>query len=435
MNLWSAGLLGLTFSSPGEFVFRFPPGTPLVGGLGLRWYGLLMAVAVLVGLILTKALAESRHLEKEPGKASERVELLALWLVISGFLGARLYYVLTHWSEFQDNPLSAFAIWQGGLIIHGGVLAGALALYLYCRTTGINGWKYADVLTPGLILGQAIGRWGNFFNSEAYGAPIPPDSPWPLRVYIPPQAREPEYSQFEFFHPIFFYESVLNLLLFALLMGMFWRFPKLKDGTWVWTYVVGYSLIRIPYEILRVSAVAYLPGTSIKAAYVASGLGLVIGIGMLIYMYRLRFDPDLEQLAAWLSEQAGLAPEAAQKPSGTGLGYSTETSPRRPVGSCHPRHAPLSRHPCPSPVSWLNGSCSCGNCFVAWKAGIPLRKGWPKPVSAVAIRLNQGHSLTPKEKAGPGSKTFRPADLGPANPPPLPSTPTAKWAGESASRQ
>ncbi|MFS8889509.1 prolipoprotein diacylglyceryl transferase, partial [Synechococcus sp. R55.1] len=137
MNLWSAGLLGLTFSSPGEFVFRFPPGTPLVGGLGLRWYGLLMAVAVLVGLILTKALAESRHLEKEPGKASERVELLALWLVISGFLGARLYYVLTHWSEFQDNPLSAFAIWQGGLIIHGGVLAGALALYLYCRTTGI----------------------------------------------------------------------------------------------------------------------------------------------------------------------------------------------------------------------------------------------------------------------------------------------------------
>jgi len=312
MNLWRAGLLGLTFSSPGEFVFRFPPSTPLVGGLGLRWYGLLMAVAVLVGLILTKWLAESRHLEKEPGKASERVELLALWLVVSGFLGARLYYVITHGSEFRDNPLSAFAIWQGGLVIHGGVLAGALALYFYCRATGINGWKYADVLTPGLILGQAIGRWGNFFNSEAYGAPIPPDSPWPLRVYIPPQAREPEYSQFEFFHPIFFYESVLNLALFALLMGMFWRAPKLKDGTWVWTYVVGYSLIRIPYEILRVSAVAYLPGTSIKAAYVASGLGLVIGIGMLIYMYRLRFDPDLEQLAVWLSEQAGLAPEAAQ---------------------------------------------------------------------------------------------------------------------------
>ncbi|MEN9212052.1 MAG: prolipoprotein diacylglyceryl transferase [Thermostichus sp. DG_1_6_bins_120] len=308
----SSGLLGLTFSSPGEFVFRFPVDTPGVGGLGLRWYGLLMALAVLIGLILTKALAEARHLEKEPGQAGERVEMLALWLVVSGFLGARLYYVLTHWSEFSDNPLSAFAIWRGGIIIHGGVLAGALALYFYCRATGINGWKYADILTPGLILGQAIGRWGNFFNSEAYGAPIPPDSTWPLRVYIPPQAREPQYSQFEFFHPIFFYESVLNLVLFALLMGMFWRAPKLKDGTWVWTYVVGYSLIRIPYELLRVSAVAYLPGTDIKAAYVASGLGLVIGVGMLIYMYRLRFDPDLEQLAVWLSKQTGLETEVAQ---------------------------------------------------------------------------------------------------------------------------
>jgi phosphatidylglycerol:prolipoprotein diacylglycerol transferase len=311
MNLRGTELLGLTFSSPGEFVFRFPPSTPLVGGLGLRWYGLLMGIAVLVGLILTKALAEARHLEKEPGKASERVEALALWLVVSGFLGARLYYVLTHWSEFQDNPLLAFAIWRGGIIIHGGILAGALALYLYCRATGINGWKYADVITPGLILGQAIGRWGNFFNSEAYGAPIPPDSSWPLRIYVPPEAREPEHSQFEFFHPIFFYESLLNLVLFTLLMGMFWRFPKLKDGTWVWTYVVGYSLIRIPYEILRVSAVAYLPGTSVKAAYVASAVGLVLGIGMLIYMYRLRFDPDLEQLAAWLAEQAGLELETA----------------------------------------------------------------------------------------------------------------------------
>jgi phosphatidylglycerol:prolipoprotein diacylglycerol transferase len=94
-------------------------------------------------------------------------------------------------------------------------------------------------------------------------------------------------------------------------MGMFWRFPKLKDGTWVWTYVVGYSLIRIPYEILRVSAVAYLPGTSIKAAYVASAVGLVLGIGMLVYMYRLRFDPDLEQLTAWLAQQAGLEQETA----------------------------------------------------------------------------------------------------------------------------
>jgi phosphatidylglycerol:prolipoprotein diacylglycerol transferase len=130
-----------------------------------------MGIAVLVGLILTKALAEARHLEKEPGKAGERVEALALWLVVSGFLGARLYYVLTHWSEFQDNPLLAFAIWRGGIIIHGGILAGALALYLYCRATGINGWKYADVITPGLILGPSHWALGQFFQLRGLRCP------------------------------------------------------------------------------------------------------------------------------------------------------------------------------------------------------------------------------------------------------------------------
>lgn len=310
-------ILGLVLRSPGPFVFQFPDGWPLVGGSGIRWYGLLMAAAVLVGLFLAKYLAEQRRLEPEPDKASERVEQLALALVLGGFLGARLYYVAVHWDEYSGNPLAALAIWQGGIIIHGGILAGALVLYLYCRWTGINGWKYADVLVPSLILGQAIGRWGNFFNAEAYGAPIPPDSAWPLKEFIPPearvvdQARGIDYSQFETYHPIFLYESVLNLVLFAILIGMFWKAPKLKDGTWVWTYLLGYSLIRIPYEILRISAVAYLGNTPIKAAYLASAVGIVLSVGMLIYLYRFRFDPDLEAITQWLAETAELEPATA----------------------------------------------------------------------------------------------------------------------------
>lgn len=308
--------------SPGPYLVRFPESLPLigkvVGGSGLRWYGLLMAIAVLVGLFLSKYLAEQRHLEKEPGLAAERVERLAIWLVLAGFAGARLYYVVTHWSDFQDNPLAAFAIWQGGIIIHGGVIAGALALYLYCRFTRISGWKYADILTPGLCLGQAIGRWGNFFNSEAYGLPIPEDSTWPIREFIPAEARvvDPargiDYSQFETYHPIFLYESLLNLVLVAILLLMFWKAPKLKAGTWVWTYVIGYSLIRIPYEILRVSAVAYLGNTSIKVAYVASAVGIVLGVAMLVYMYRFRFDPDLESIAHWLEQASGLESQVAE---------------------------------------------------------------------------------------------------------------------------
>lgn len=302
-------LLGLVLRSPGPFMFRMPEDWPLIGGNGLRWYGLLMAIAVLVGLFLAKWLAERQKLEREPGKAGERVELLALWLVISGFFGARLYYVATHWSDFSGNPLAALAIWQGGIIIHGGILAGGLALYIYTRITHIDGWRYADILMPPLILGQAIGRWGNFFNQEAYGSPIGEN--WPVREFISPEVRLPQFADQEFYHPIFLYESLLNLLLFALLMGMFLKAPKLKPGTWVWTYILGYSLIRIPYEILRISAVAYLGNTDIKAAYVASAIGIVLSVGMLIYMYKFRWDPDLEGTTLWLQTTASLDPDTA----------------------------------------------------------------------------------------------------------------------------
>jgi phosphatidylglycerol:prolipoprotein diacylglycerol transferase len=95
-------------------------------------------------------------------------------------------------------------------------------------------------------------------------------------------------------------------------MGMIWKAPKLKEGTLVWTYLVGYSLIRIPYEILRVSAVAYIGNTSIKAAYVASAVGIVLGVGMLVYMYRFRFDPDLAEITQWLSPQVNLDPLAVE---------------------------------------------------------------------------------------------------------------------------
>ncbi len=301
----------LVLTSPGPFIFQFPESWPLVGGAGLRWYGLLMAASVLIGLFLAKSLAEWRQLEKEPGQASEHVEQLALWLVLGGFAGARLYYVLTHLGDFEGNPLAAFAIWQGGIIIHGGVLAGALALYVYCRLTRINGWAYADTLTPSLILGQAIGRWGNFFNSEAYGTPIAPDSWWPIREFIPLDSRLPQLSTTELYHPIFLYESVLNLVLFGILYSTMRAYPKLKDGTWVWMYVIGYSLIRIPYEILRISAVAYLGSTSIKVAYLASAIGLILGISMLVYMYRFRYDPDFAAITTWMTTVSGIDAEAA----------------------------------------------------------------------------------------------------------------------------
>lgn len=311
-------LAALVLRSPGEFVFRFPESWGGIGGFGLRWYGLLMTLAVLLGFFLTQYLAERLKLEPEPGQAAAHVEALALGLVLGGFAGARAYYVLSHWSEFADNPWSSLAIWQGGIIIHGGIIAGALFLFLYARRTGIDAWKYADILVPGLALGQAIGRWGNFFNAEAYGAPIPADSAWPIREFIPEAMRvfDPlrgiDYRQFEFYHPIFLYESILNLGLCLILLTLLLKMPKLKPGTVTWVYVVGYSLIRIPYEILRVSAVAYVGNTSIKVAYVASAVGILVGVAALVYMYRIRFDPDLHALTATLTETGQLDWDVAQ---------------------------------------------------------------------------------------------------------------------------
>lgn len=271
------------FTSPGPVLVDIGPFT-------VRWYGLLIASAVLIGVSLSQYLARRRSVD--PDLLGD----LAIWLVVGAIPCARLYYVLFEWENYAQQPQDIFAIWKGGIAIHGAILGGLLAALIFARLQRISFWQLADLVAPSLILGQAIGRWGNFFNSEAFGRPT--DLPW--KLLIPLDRRPPGYTQFEYFHPTFLYESLWNLGVFALLMVLFFwglRHPgRLKVGTLFLVYLVAYSAGRFWIEGLRMDSLMLGP---LRIAQVVSLTEILIGLLGLVWLYRLRRSlPDVVPAAA-----------------------------------------------------------------------------------------------------------------------------------------
>lgn len=265
-------LLGFQFSSPGPVIFELGPFT-------VRWYGLLIASAVLIGVSLSRFLATRRHVNPE------LLSDLTLWLVIGAIPSARLYYVLFQWSEYAQNPGDIIAIWKGGIAIHGAIIGGLVASLIFARLNKVSFWQLIDLVAPSLILGQAIGRWGNFFNSEAFGRPT--DLPW--KLYIPPERRPPGYGNFDYFHPTFLYESFWNLMVFGLLLTLFFRDvrgkQRLKVGTLFLVYMVAYSAGRVWIEGLRTDSLMLGP---LRIAQVVSLTGMALGLLGLAWLYLLR---------------------------------------------------------------------------------------------------------------------------------------------------
>ncbi|MEO0768610.1 MAG: prolipoprotein diacylglyceryl transferase [Cyanobacteria bacterium J06649_4] len=255
------GALVSVFQSPGPDIVSIGPFT-------LRWYGLLIASAVLIGVTLSQYLAKKRGIDPE------KVGDMVIWLVIAAIPCARLYYVLFEWQSYVGRPADIFAIWRGGIAIHGAVIGGTLATILFARLNKLSFWQMSDLIAPSLILGQAIGRWGNFFNSEAYGRPT--DLPW--KLYIPRTG--------EFVHPTFLYESIWNIGVFAILIGLFWwglKNPnKLRAGTLFLVYMVAYSAGRFWIEGLRTDSLMLGP---LRIAQVVSLVGIVAGCAGLIWTY------------------------------------------------------------------------------------------------------------------------------------------------------
>jgi phosphatidylglycerol:prolipoprotein diacylglycerol transferase len=257
----------------------YPPVSPIIVQLGpfaLRWYGLLMAIAV----ILAAQLA-SREVERRGLKSDDLWDLL-LWVVIPGFLGARLYYVFiqsprAELEQYLSHPLRVLQIWEGGIHIFGGFIAGAIALFLYCRVRDLPALKFLDSIVLALPLAQAIGRWGNFINQELYGPPT--TLPWGLR--IDPQHRIPPYNDLNQypdtvrFQPLFLYESIWNLIGFGILFWISRRFKnQLKDGDMTLLYLIWYPLGRFFIEFLRTDS-WFFPGTPFNVVHILSAAAIL----------------------------------------------------------------------------------------------------------------------------------------------------------------
>jgi len=258
----------MLFQSPGPIFFKF-------GFITIRWYGLMIASGFLL------ALTAARKMAVKTGLDSEKFVSLALWAFLCGVLGARLYYVSLNLSHFIGSPGEILATWNGGLSIHGGIIGGAGAGYIYLKRQKLAAMKYLDLLACVTPLAQAVGRWGNFFNSEAFGLPVA--DTFPLRLFIPPESRPMMYHNAKFFHPTFLYESIYDLLIFVFLYFFAYRRLCKYPGLVVFVYISLYSLGRIVIEQIRIDSVAYYHGMPVPLLVSAGMLGASLCAMMSIY--------------------------------------------------------------------------------------------------------------------------------------------------------
>lgn len=236
---------------PQATIFSFGP-------LVLRWYGLLLVLAIIFAVYYALFKAKNK-----PAVASEHLDSLFFYLLIFGIIGARLYHVLFFsWGYFSHNLLDIFKIWQGGLAIQGAILASILVIYFWTRQDlskqarqdlskqgkkyFLSFWQISDWLAPALALGQFLGRWANYFNQELYGLP---SKMW-FAIPIEYKNRVEGFEQFSHFQPTFFYESILNLVSFGFLVFLVRK--KVKPGLVTLVYLANYSLIRFFLEFVRI---------------------------------------------------------------------------------------------------------------------------------------------------------------------------------------
>lgn len=269
----SSALGGVLASIPSPEVNGFD-----IGPIPIRYYALCIIAGIIAAVFLTNFRLTRRG--AEPWVVID-ICLLAVPLAI---VGARIYHVLTHpgfyfgegsnpWNPFE--PGSVWAIWEGGIAIYGALIGGAVGAYLGCRWTGIRFWTFADALAPGMLIAQALGRFGNWFNKELFG--LPTDLPWGLEIPADNPAFPPGLAPGTLFHPTFLYEVIWNLLGAAVVLWVGYRF-RMQWGRQFGLYLVWYSAGRILWESIRIdpSEIYFGIRTNVWAAIFGVVLGLVI---------------------------------------------------------------------------------------------------------------------------------------------------------------
>ena len=263
------------FVSPGDIAFS-------IGSVSVYYYGIIMAVSLCVGILVARMITGKFY----PMINTEVIYDISPHIIIGSIIGARIYYCLLSYNYYIQNPSEIIQLWHGGISIHGAIIGGLVGGTIYAKRHKLPILKLCDIFSYGLVLGQALGRWGNFFNSEAFGLPTENF----LKLYIPIYKRPLEYMQYNYFHPTFLYESILDICIFLILFFVIRKFityqlPSLQtsellscrnDGIIFFSYLILYSIARIIIEQIRIDSVLNVFG--IPIAQIVSVLAILIGI-------------------------------------------------------------------------------------------------------------------------------------------------------------
>ncbi|SHH36220.1 prolipoprotein diacylglyceryl transferase [Virgibacillus chiguensis] len=245
-----------------------------IGSFPIYWYGVIIAAGAFLALLLANREASRLGMKKDI-----MVDLVVFAIPIA-IISARMYYVIFEWDQYAGgNWTDVFAIWEGGIAIHGALIGSVLTAIIYARVKRVSFWQLADIAAPSLILGQAIGRWGNFMNQEAHGGPISASTYESFHQYLPDFIMNQMCIDGVMYHPTFLYESVWNLLVFALLL-LFRRFNPHRGELFL-SYAIMYSVGRFFIEDMRTDSL-YVFG-ELRQAQVISIVIIVVALALIIY--------------------------------------------------------------------------------------------------------------------------------------------------------
>lgn len=248
-----------------------------LGPLPIRWYSLCIVAGLLLAVYL--AMKEAPRKKMNPDQVVDFI----LWAFPIAIVGARFYYIIFSgdWERYRNNPLSVFAVWEGGIAIYGGLIAGAIVLYVFSRYHFIHPLDFLDIAAPGVMIAQSIGRWGNFFNQEAYGKAVDSLS------YLPSFIREQMFIDGSYRQPTFLYESLWNLLGFIMIMTIRHR-GWLKRGEPTAFYLIWYGIGRMVIEGMRTDSLMFV---GLRVSQWLSMVIIVLGLGLLVYTRKNKNQP------------------------------------------------------------------------------------------------------------------------------------------------
>lgn len=250
-----------------------------LGPLSVRWYGIIIAVGILLGYFVAQRALVKAGLHKDT-----LVDII-FYSALFGFIAARIYFVIFQWPYYAENPSEIIKIWHGGIAIHGGLIGGFIAGVIVCKVKNLNPFQIGDIVAPSIILVQGIGRWGNFMNHEAHGGPV--SRAFLEQLHLPNFIIENMYINGQYYHPTFLYESIWDVAGFIILVNIR---KHLKLGETFFLYLTWYSIGRFFIEGLRTDSLMLT--SNIRVAQLVSILLILISISLIVYR-RIKYNPPL----------------------------------------------------------------------------------------------------------------------------------------------